>query len=157
MGISFNYCQAIPDVYYNDAEVCATIQDNPVQIGSRECSFFETSELYSVDATLASENLGPYEFSIGFWVGAEVDPSTGEVCVWMGNEDAGICNWTCNYPDQIAIVDDIYPLVEDTLNEIADEYNIGLWDIIGAIAVLVVVALLAYLFGPVALGGVAFA
>lgn len=156
MAIDFNYCQAIPDIHFNDAEICASIRNNPVQIGSRECSYFETSELYSVDATLASENLGPYEFSIGFWVGVEVN-ETGEVCVWIGNENVGICNWVCNYPDQIAIADDIYPLVEETLNEIAAEYDIGFWDIIGAIAVLVVVALVAYLIGPAALGGVAIA
>jgi len=151
MGISVDYCLAVPDAI-GDGEVCAAIQDNPVQIGGRDCFYGETDELYSVDASLLSENLGPLSFSFGFWIGIEMNGP--EVCLWLGSEDLEVCVNECTTPDRVETVEFITNVTEDFVDEVADEINntvvTNAASIIVAVIVFIVLAIIGSLTGGTA-------
>jgi hypothetical protein len=148
MGISVDYCLAVPDIYYEDAEICATVQDNPVQIGSRDCYYGSSSDLYSVDATLLSENLGPASFDFGFWVGVEVK-SSNNVCLWLGNEDWEVCVSRCTTHDSITDTPFIEDVAAQFVNELIEEIDIDAVKLLGSIIVAVIVFIVSTILSPI--------
>lgn len=138
MGISVNYCLAVPDIYYQDAEICAAVQDNPVQIGGRDCYYNDPSDLYSVDATLLSENLGPLSFDFGFWIGVEVR-SSNNYCLWLGNEDWEVCVSRCTTPENITRSAFIEDVTAEFVDALVDRTDITAFELFGSIIVAIIV------------------
>lgn len=147
MGISFNHCLVVPD-YLGSGEVCAAVRDNPVTLGTRDCFFRESPEMYSVDATLLSEDIAGYSFEFGFWAGIEVDENTGGVCLWIGNEDYQICEKVCT--DSLQDEEAIYNLAKDFNDAMVEKTGHNAFEVLGAIIVLVLVAFLIAVFELIA-------
>lgn len=147
MGVSFDYCLVVPD-YLGAGEICAAANNNPVQITSRDCYYTNTPTMYSVDASLLSENIGGYNFEFGFWAGIEVT-STG-VCLWLGNEDYEVCTKVCTTPDNIQNAEVLSELADDYVSEMEAKTGDPIWVIFGGIIAAVIVWALATIFAIIA-------
>lgn len=149
MGVDVRHCLAVPDTF-GAGEICGAIKDNPVQSGSRDCYFGSTPDLFSVDATLLSEDLGPVSFNFGFWIGIEV--RNGKTCVWLGNEDYEICTKNCSTGNDLPSDTALASVAQEFVDEWAEENDIEGFQLLAGIIVAIIVLLIQALASAAGIG-----
>ncbi len=165
MGISFKDCQQIPKADLDDRDIkrqkfCFEISNSTISDGRRNCANGPAPPMPSVSGSLISREvplLGTdwetvVDFSI--WIGLQ-EEVPGQYCLWMGQEEAGVCVNDCEVDPRDPSHEKVTELVEEFLRELQAKNQNGdfqvpsyIFDIGFTVTVGVLVLAAIYLLGP---------
>lgn len=106
--VKFGKCEGIPTIDtdgfgVNRTEVCFELSSS-IFLNTRDCANGPTPQLHSVEPSIVSYEYTDYwaseptgvVFDFGIWIGMELNPDGSAKCLWIGQEEAGVCVSTCN-------------------------------------------------------------
>lgn len=153
VSITYRQCLWVPSVQSLDfdvdrQEICTEVSSDLLTDGTRECANGSTPPLRSVEPTLTAREYKDFwgndyseTFNFGIWIGLEFYPDDTPKCLWMGQEEAGVCVSTCNLDaDGNPALDDVESMARVLLDELDEFYDESGSDIIFTAGVAVVVA-----------------
>lgn len=162
MAFSFTLCSWMPEIDIEDAsvarqEVCIDVQGSTT--ATRNCGSYSTPPLISTTGNLFAREFddplstdpadGTVTVNLGIWIGWDPEAE----CLWMGQEEAGICVTSPECGPQPTEAD-VRALAEHMAEELVAAYAEVTEAMVTVMVVLLVAAALSFI-GAVVLGTVA--
>ena len=153
MAITYKKCQQVSLVETENwstevEELCIQISNGTFSDGTRPCESGSTPQLTSINLSLFQHSYNSYSdyltgsdgtigVSMGVWIG--LDESTG--CLWIGQQESGICVNECSDNGDYKI-EALEALGADFLSKVEKYYQDSKYDILTTIGVTVAIALI---------------
>jgi hypothetical protein len=132
-GISFDYCQAVPDVSLDNfinsssTEVCVAATSDFAEYGPKDCGGYQTPPLSWAGFSYDVLEDDVVSYNVDMWVGVE-ERANGLKCLWMGI-DAGefgpFCIQSAECYAQEITYEVLVPLAEAIVDELEQQAPSG--------------------------------